>query len=330
VGVLLRSSHVGSFPLEYNFNNVERILVDLAFLGLDVPPYPQLRGFVDIYLEPLVKSGVVFYERGFFYSSPEKICSWRGVVSVPEAEYAISIVKKRKLEFKGLRAPVTGPFTLASRIYLSKESVMLSNTMLTLREIVEEFFKKYVSLFVEYMATLGYSVIFLDEPILGVIIGSRRNLYGYSDIDIVEVLDHVAKQVGNIELGIHVCGRIHRRIFEILAQTTRIKYISLEFHDNPSNIEVIDKSLLEKYDKIISPGIISTKIPKLESEEEAYTLLEKIYNVSSGRVDLISGDCGFGGLRGALGNSEEEYKLALLKLERVIKACKRLETQKFH
>ena len=321
----MRSSHVGSFPLEFSLSNVERIIVNLASLGLDVPPYPQLRGFVDIYLEPLVKAGLVAFEKGFFYSSPEKIYSWKGTISVPEAEYVARLVRGFKLVFKGLRAPVTGPFTLASRIYLSKKSTAISNTMLTLREIVEEFFKKYVSLFAEYMATLGYTVVFLDEPILGVIIGSRRNLYGYSDTDIVEVLDYVAKHTGNIEVGVHVCGQIHRRVLEILAQTTRIKYLSLEFHDNPSNIDVLDKSLLEKHDKIISPGIVSTRIPKLESKEEVYTLLEKIYSITGGRVDLVSGDCGFAGLRGALGNSEEEYKLALLKLERVIGACKRLK-----
>lgn len=320
----MRTSHVGSFPLEYSTSNIERVLVDLASLGLDVPPYPQLRGFIDIYLEPLVKSRLVISKKDFYYSSPEKIYSWRGTVRVPEAEYSLELVKKYKLEFKGLRAPITGPFTLASRIYLSRESVALSNTMIAHREITVEFFKKYISLFAEYMATLGYTVVFLDEPILGIIIGSRRNLYGYSDIDIVEVLDYVAKRAGSVEVGIHVCGRVHRRIIEVLTQSTRIKYFSLEFHDNPLNIEVVDKSLLEKYDKIISPGIVSTRIPRLESEEEAYTLLERIYNTSGGRVDLVSGDCGFRGLRGALGSSEEEYKLALQKLKVVIKACRKL------
>jgi len=321
---LLRSSHVGSFPLEYSLSNVERIVVDLASLGLDVPPYPQLRSFIDIYLEPLVRAGLLVYEKGFFYGSPKDISSWSGVVDVPEAKYAVEVIMRLKLRFKGLRAPITGPFTLASRIYLSRESATLSNTLLTHNEVVKGFLKEYVSYFVEYMADLGYNIVFLDEPALGFIIGARRNLYNYSDTDIVEVLDYIAKYVANVEVGIHVCGRIHKRILEILAEVSRIKYLSLEFHDNPTNIDVLDKSLLEKYDKIISPGIISTRNPRLESEEEAYTLLEKIYNITGGRVDLISGDCGFGGLRGTLSNSEEEYRLALMKLEKVIKVCRRL------
>ncbi len=322
---MIRSSHVGSFPLDYSLNNIERVLRDLDSINLDVPPYPQLRGFVEIYLEPLLEAGVVKYERGFYYSSPGNLYSWRGGVRVSEAEYTVKYTRDQKLGFKGLRAPITGPFTLASRVYLSRESTDLSNTMLAQREVVSGFFKEYVSLFAEYMSKLGYIVIFLDEPVLGVIVGTRRNLYGYSDVDIIEVLDYVAKHASNVEVGVHVCGRIHRRLLEILVQVSRVRYFSLEFHDNPVNINVLDKSLLERYDKIISPGIVSTRTPRLESEEEVYTLLEKVYSATGGRVDLVSGDCGFGGLKGALNSREEEYQLALLKLERVVKACKALK-----
>ncbi len=324
----MRSSHVGSFPLDYSLSNIERVLLDLNGIGLDVPPYPQLRGFVDIYLEPLVRAGVVVSERGFYYSTPGDLYSWRGGVSVVEAEYAVRFTRERGLGFRGLRAPVTGPFTLASRVYLSRGSTDLSSTALARRELVEGFFKEYVSLFAEYVSRLGYTVVFLDEPVLGVVIGARRNLYGYSDADVVEVLDYVARRAGNAEVGVHVCGRVHRRLLEVLAETSRVKYISLEFHDSPANITALDKSLLESRDKVISPGIVSTKSTRLESEEEAYTLLERVYAATGGRVDLVSGDCGFAGLRGALGSREEEYRLALLKLERVVKACRRLSGER--
>jgi 5-methyltetrahydropteroyltriglutamate--homocysteine methyltransferase len=325
----VRSSHVGSFPLDYSLVNIERVLLDLNSIGLDVPPFPQLRGFVDIYLEPLVKTGVVVSERGFYYSTLSGLYSWRGEVSVVEAEYAAKFTRERRLRFKGLRAPVTGPFTLASRVYVSRESTDLSNTMLARREAVEGFFKEYVSRFAEYASRLGYTVLFLDEPVLGVIVGAKRTLYGYSDVDIVEVLDYVAERASSLEVGVHVCGRVHRRLIEILAEVSRVKYISLEFHDNPANIDAVDKSLLERCDKFISPGVISTKSTRLESEDEVYALLERVYSTTGGRVDLVSGDCGFAGLRGALSSREEEYKLALLKLERVVKACRRLGGSEF-
>ena len=61
-----RTSHVGSFPLDYAKDLVERILVELHEIGLSVPPYPQMRSFIDIYLEPLAKRGVL-EKRGVFY-----------------------------------------------------------------------------------------------------------------------------------------------------------------------------------------------------------------------------------------------------------------------
>jgi 5-methyltetrahydropteroyltriglutamate--homocysteine methyltransferase len=324
---LLRSSHVGSFPLDYSLENTERIIVDLSSIGLDAPPYPQLRGFIDIYVEPLVQAGSVKREKGFLYAlSPNNLLSWKRGVNAPEAEYTVETIKRLKLGFKHLRAPVTGPFTLASRIYLSMDSRDLSSTALTYKDLVKAFFTRYSSAWVEYMSMLGYNLIFLDEPILGVIIGARRNLYGYSDEDIVEVLDTVAKSAHSAEVGVHVCGRVHRRILEVLSSTSRVKYFSLEFHDSQQNIEILDKHLLEERDKLISPGIVSSRVPRLESLEEAFSLLNKVYRVTGGRIDLVSGDCGFAGLKGALGNPEAEYELALSKLKIVVNACKRLSS----
>jgi 5-methyltetrahydropteroyltriglutamate--homocysteine methyltransferase len=123
-----------------------------------------------------------------------------------------------------------------------------------------------------------------------------------------------------------VCGRVHRRILEVLSSTSRVKYFSLEFHDSQQNIEILDKRLLEERDKLISPGIVSSRVPRLESLEEAFSLLNKVYRVAGGRIDLVSGDCGFAGLKGALGNPEAEYELALSKLKIVVNACKRLSS----
>jgi len=323
---MIRSSHVGSFPLEHSEENVERALVDLYEVGLDVPPYPQLRGFIDIFLSPLVKAGLLVLERGFYVVRNLDIALIRSHhARIEEAELSISIVKRRGLKFVGLRAPITGPFTLASRVYIEPGKTDLSNTLLTRKDLVKELASSYVSKYVEHVVGLGYSVIFLDEPMLGVIVGSRRNLFGYTDDEIVEILESITNRAPGVEVGVHVCGRIHRRILEVLFQIDRVKYLSLEFHDNPSNIEAIDRSLLEKYDKIVSPGIVSSRVPKLESIDEAFSILNKVYSATGGRVDLVSADCGFAGLRGALKTSEEDYQLALAKLRVVVEAVKRLK-----
>ncbi|MEM0014335.1 MAG: methionine synthase [Zestosphaera sp.] len=319
----MRSSHVGSFPLEHSLQNVGRILKDLATLGIDVPPYPQMRGFIDIYVSPLMEVGVVSLTEGFLRTDVNALASQDlRSLCVPEAELAVRTVKESGLKFKGLRAPVTGVFTLASRIYLRAGTTDLSSTALSSKDLLKGFFTEYVSRYVSYMSSIGFDLVFIDEPTLGLMVGARRNLFNYRDEDLIEVLEMVARAAGAAEVGVHVCGRIHRRILELLTQVKKIKYLSFEFHDNPGNVEVIDRHLLETNDKIISPGIVSSRRPILESESEVLDLLKRIYEKAGGRVDLVCGDCGFAGLRGSLANREEEYRLALSKLGRVVRAVK--------
>ncbi|MEM2020991.1 MAG: methionine synthase [Zestosphaera sp.] len=321
----MRSSHVGSFPLEHSLQNVERILEDLAVLGVDVPSYPQMRGFIDIYVSPLIEDNVVSFTGGFMRADLKALTKWSfKTPNVPEAELTVRVVKESELKFKGLRAPVTGVFTLASRIYLTMSSSNLSSTVLASKEVVKEFFTEYVARYVKYMSSLGFSNVFLDEPSLGLIIGARKNLFNYSDDEIIEVLERVARAADTVELGIHVCGQIHKRVLELLSRVSRVRYLSLEFHDSPKNLEVIDKHALEVFDKVISPGVVSSRRPIVESEYEVLDLLKRVYERAGGRVDLVSSDCGFAGLRGALGDREKEYKLALSKLEKVVRAVNAL------
>ncbi len=322
----MRSSHVGSFPLEHDLRNVERVVKDLAILGVDVPPYPQLRSFIDIYVSPLIEAGVVRYA-GNFLRVDSGMLDKRIMegLSVPEAEYMVRLVRESKLVFSGLRAPVTGVFTLASRLYLGMESADLASTLLSSKELVEGFLTHYVAGFVKYMVSLGFTVVFLDEPFLGLMIGSRRNLLNYSDDEIIGILENVARAAEGVEVGVHVCGRIHSRLLELLARVGGVKYLSFEFHDNPRNVEVLDKRLLESYDKIISPGVVSSRSIEVEDYEEVLELLKKVYSGSGGGVDLVSADCGFAGLRGSLESREREYEVTLSKLEKIVRITKAFE-----
>lgn len=322
----MRSSHVGSFPLEHSLQNIKRVLEDLAFLGVDVPSYPQLRGFVDIYVGPLIEAGIVRRVGSFIMVDPDAL-SIQPVrdLHVPEAEFSIRLVREAGLTFNELRAPVTGVFTLASRLYLRTDSTDLSSTILVSKELVRDFLSNYVARFAKYLVSLGFGVVFLDEPFLGLMIGSRKNLFNYSDEEIIEVLDSVAASAEGAEIGIHVCGRIYKRLLELLARVSKVRYLSFEFHDNPRNIEVLDKKVLEEHDKIISPGVVSSRVPEIEDCGEVLELLKKVHEKSGGRIDLVSADCGFAGLRGSLGDQEKEYKLSLSKIERVVRVVKAFE-----
>jgi len=328
---LIRTSHVGSFPLTYKPENVRRVIVDLRGIGLDVPPYPQLRSFVDIYLKPLEEAGLLKQVKGVYIAADRESFEYLGrkgiKVQVPEAEECVRAVKELGLGFRWLRAPITGVFTLASRIYLSEEKRELSNSLLTVKEIVLGPLVDYVSAYVDLMVKLGFNVVFLDEPTLNFMVG-RRILFGYTADDISEVFAKILKPApANVEIGIHVCGRIHRGLFELLASLPRVRYLSLEFHDSPTNVEVIDASLLEKNDKIISPGIVSAQRAVVESVDEAAKILGDVYRKAKGRIDLVSGDCGFGGLRGFLGDEEKEYSIALGKLRTVVEAVRRFANE---
>uniref|UniRef100_A0A7J3QDR1 Methionine synthase n=1 Tax=Ignisphaera aggregans TaxID=334771 RepID=A0A7J3QDR1_9CREN len=319
------TSHIGSFPLSYSINNIKRVLLDMIDIGLDVPPYPQLRSFIDIYLKPLEIFGLAVNKKGIYFSSQEKLLySEIQAIDIPDAKTAMEIVRENNLKFKGFRAPITGVFTLSSRVYLADDiSKGLQSTAIANIEIVDGFFKKYIYRVIDFVKDIGYNIIFFDEPSLTLIVG-RKILFGWSEEKIIDILSSLAKRAYNSEVGIHICGSLNKKLFEIVIQVDGIKYYSFEFYSNPRNINVIDKSLLEKYDKIISPGIVSASKPIVESSNEASNILRKVYEAVNGRIDLVSGDCGFGGLKGVLGNEEDEYRIALGKLKVVVEATKSL------
>ncbi|WFO76007.1 methionine synthase [Desulfurococcaceae archaeon MEX13E-LK6-19] len=324
--VLVRVSHVGSFPLDYSRENVCRVARDLYKIGVDAPPYPQMRSFIDIYLEPLVKTGILTKKAtGFFLNiSVEELAEVKPPrPEIPEARDLVECTRGEGIVFKWYRAPVTGVFTLASRIYVG-DSIGLENTLLPRLSIVMKFFIEYVKSFINYLTGLGYNIVFIDEPVLGVIVGRRRILYGLKDDDIIDTIDTVLSTWSG-EAGIHVCGRVSSKLVEILAMSNKLKFLNFEFYDNPKNIESINKDVLEKYDKIIAPGVASAKKPVVENVDDILGVLKRVYEVSGKRIDLVSADCGFGGLKNALGDNEEEYKVSIKKLENIVAAVRLFE-----
>ena len=322
----MRTSHVGSFPLPHSTERIGLILEDMHRIGLDVPPYPQLRSFVDIYLEPLVVNGVLERKGELYYvKSLEALEELRSIKpSIPEAEYTARLVRERGYRFRGLRAPVTGAFTLASRIHLDpNKPPSVDNSLAAKREYME-LLVDYVARHIKLMAELGYTTLFIDEPFLGVMVGRRRIILGYREEDI---LDYISKVFGGTpgEHGIHVCGRISPRLFEILARSEALHVLNFEFHDNPENISSVNPRLLEEYDKLLAPGVASSKKPVVESVEEISSLLERIGSLTGWRVDLVSADCGFGGLAVESGDPWEAYMIGLAKLENIVKAVRSLE-----
>jgi len=317
------TSHVGSFPLDPFENAEEVILKDLHSIGLDVPPFPQLRSFIDIYLEPLAKAGLITKKGDFYFANPRELLESRPPsIRIPEAEKTIDVINRSKLKFKKLRAPITGPFTLASQIYFDNPEKGLRATMVSKPDVVSMFFKEYVIGSVKVMVNLGYGFIVIDEPILGVIIGKRRILYGHTVDSIIQLFEEIYKHKMSAEGGIHICGRISDKLFNILVQVTGLDVLNFEFKDTPENIESINAKLLEQYDKYLAPGIVSAKKPIIEDYSEVLSLFTKIHNYVKGRVNYVSADCGFSGLKGAVSDPWKAYRIGLKKLETIVKVVR--------
>lgn len=168
-------------------------------------------------------------------------------------------------------------------------------------------------------------MIVLDEPILGVIVGKKRILYGHTTESIKGVLEELYRYKGNALGGIHVCGRISSKLFELLVEVNGLSVLNFEFKDTPENLESIIGGLLEQYNKVLAPGIVSAKKPVVESYNETFDLLAKIYGKTKGRVDYVSADCGFNGLKGTTKDPWEAYRIGLKNLETIIKVVRDFE-----
>ena len=73
----------------------------------------------------------------------------------------------------------------------------------------------YIRSFVDYMVGLGYNIVFIDEPVLGVLVGRKLIALGYTEDYIVGVMEKVLGGL-SVERGVHVCGRVSDKLFQLL------------------------------------------------------------------------------------------------------------------
>ncbi|MEM0192464.1 MAG: methionine synthase [Candidatus Korarchaeum sp.] len=306
----MRTSHVGSYPLEHSLANMVRAYSDTLSLGLSIPPIPQLRSFTDIYLEPLVRDGTL-----------RRVSEGRyAPLNLDNPSFDPGEVEKF-LELSGadprnLRFAVAGPLTLASRV---GESEGFHKSMLAKKEVVLSFFTPYVKGIVEWASYKGIGYLFIDEPILGLIVG-RRILFNYSERDLISIYEEILSEF-KYDTGLHVCGKISPLLSEILVRIP-VKYLSHEFHDTRENLGVFERGELEEFGKIISPGVVSARDIEVEPPDEVSSLLKALIERFGGdRVDLVSADCGFRGLLGY----ENAYETSLMKLKVIVDVASSLE-----
>ncbi len=318
------SSTVGSFPLTYSERNVLRVLEDLEEVGIDYPATPQLRGFIEIFLDPLVDEG--FLARGSsgeYYVVKQEFESLEPPIDWFR-EYVIA--PRFKEGFEGLRLSITGPLTLASRIAPGSGSEHgILNSMLSNKKFTLEFMGSYVSRVVEKISSLGYSVTVVDEPVLSIIVGRRRILFNYSVEELTMLIDMVLGKSTSRIRGIHVCGRIPPLLTKILLSTSEASLLDHEYCDTPENYEAYSLEELESYNKYVSVGVVSSRRPEVESVKEVYDNIVRAWEKYGSRLFFVKPDCGFMALRGFYGDEEREYMVSIRKLKVIVEALKLFE-----
>jgi len=325
--VKIYTTHVGSFPLDYTIDNVLKVFKDMIEIGIDYPPFPQLRSFIDMYLRPLIQLGIIHEERGMYYISDVSKLNSEIVkevrIEIPEAFKVIEFVKDNRIQVMGLRAPVTGPFTLAFQVLTKKGGTQLRDSLASRIDVIKEFFVPYIGKVVEFLSAIGYDFIVIDEPVLSIIVGAKRLLYDYKPDDVIDVLEKIFNYSKAKLNGIHVCGRIPTLLKSIILQVRNIKILDHEFKSNPENFNVYTFEDLEKYDKFIAVGVLSSRSITIESFDEVKSIVNKAIQLFKDRLMFIKPDCGFRELRGLI-DPLKGYEIALEKLKIIVKICKEI------
>ena len=310
------TTHVGSFPLPYSLENVERAFLDMLELEIDAPPAPQLRDFISMYLDPLVEAGALA-SRGARYELLDASAIYSAIPALPEEMSRVArLAGERRPKF--LRAPLTGPFTLASYI------VVEGREGTRRRDLVLGPLADYVARIAGELSRLGYDMVCLDEPFLSTMVGARKILFGYSEEDLGGVVERVCERAGGL-CAIHVCGRISKLLAKILLECEGLKVLDHEFKDSPENLGVYSEEELESADKHVALGCVSSKSPTVESLEEVVELVRAGIDRFGTRLMFLKPDCGFRGLSGLFSDPEDAYRVSLKKLEIVAKVRKAVE-----
>lgn len=318
----IRVSHVGSFPFEPETRSIELVIKGYMESGVNAPAYPQLRDFTKMFLEPYIEAGILSDIGGMYL-----VKDLNGLKKPPELRPKIweaeVFVKASGNAFKYLRAPVTGAFTLASSILLQPRAEDFSATALSDKKVVEAL-ASHVRNNLKHLAHLGYNILFVDEPMLSVIVGAKKVLLGYTLEEIASYLDYVYSGLAG-EHGIHVCGRISKPLFRTLVSLEKLDIVNFEFYGTRENIQILERELLEAHSKKLAPGIASSKSTRIEPVEELLSILKEIVNRAGLNIDLVSADDGFGGLRN-VASENELREICFGKLRRIREAVDKLTT----
>ena len=322
-------TYVGSFPLENTIENLTKATQDLLSIPVDYPNYVQLEDMVQQFLQPIADLRLGITQEGENYRLTGDLKNPQEPISTNALNMLLEFRKDHQFEkgLKGIKACVTGPFTLSSRIMLNTSTTKpfgetaLSNPSMVTRiaEIVSKIAEDYYKMGADYVT--------IDEPMLSVIVGKNILLSQYSDAGIVEIINKCSSRVKSLS-GIHVCGRISRRLAEILLQTN-IDILDHEFKDTESNFDVYHKADFESHNKKLGLAVASSRILRVESVDEIESMLMRgLETFGKENVLMVKPDCGFRGLDTKGHLDDIAYTSSIAKLKNIRLAFDLLQQKK--
>jgi len=327
--MILATMDQGSMPLQDDFNagrkNVDRAIMDKITVGLDYPCYPQLPGSISQpmnmalqFLKPLSQTNPNIQITGQeAHLLSDNIKEPSNVIGVEPAEYYLKFVRERNLEsrVKGMKACITGPFTLAANLDLSnlmKCGASKPHVVRTLAEILGKACKR--------LSDLGFDLVCIDEPFLSVMLGRKGEvLFKYDEQFVIDTLNSLIAQLSCLS-AIHVCGRITPLVKTTLLES-QADIVDHEFSESRENIKAYSKEDLERTDKFLAYGCVSSINPTVETVEKISASLRSAISVYGERI-LAKPDCGFGGMIGV----PDVYNIVQRKLENMVAAAKIVHT----
>lgn len=321
--LVLTTADVGSLPLEDDFDgdrtNIDRAILDKFSVGLDYLCYPQLPGSrsnpMDMGLQFLIPLSRVEpriqIKGGEAVLLSDEIKPPSDPIGVERAEYFVAFLRERGLvhRVKGIKACVTGPFTLAS--YLNRKSLITCGAS---KPGIVKPLAQALSRSCRRLSDLGFDLVNIDEPFLSVMLG-RKVLYNYDESFVFDILNMLIRQVPGV-CAVHVCGRVTPLVRSVLLQS-EADIIDHEFAGSPTNLHAYTRDDLERCGKFLAYGCISSVSSQVETVDEISDSLRSALKIFGPRI-IAKPDCGFGGMLGIPG----AYELVLKKLENMVKAAR--------
>ena len=316
----LATSEVGSLPLHDDFEgartNFKNATIDKLASGLDYPCYPQLPGtranpmsMTLQFLLPLVRGNHGLDIRHGAVRQTGEITRPQEPIGVQRALFFKELVacSDYPQAVKGLRACVTGPFTLASAI--DRQNLLSSGAA---KPAVISALTEIIADSCDVLVRAGFALISVDEPFFNNMLG-RRVLFDYGESYIIEQLNRIFHRIPCFS-SIHVCGTVTPLTKKVLL-TCDVDVVDHEFQSNPRNFEVYTLDELRDNGKVLAFGCVSSTDPVIESVDQIAKTIERGMTAYGDNL-LIKPDCGLGGLLGIT----SAYEIALGKLMNLVKA----------